>query len=390
MKKNRDIYSVRSRLNIVFIISLAVIVFCSMFFTHRLARKLSLEEKRRMEFLAEATRFIVESNGEDISLATEIVQANTTIPVILLNENDEVLDYRNIKIKGDTSVFFSRNIHSFKAANPPIEIELLGQKQYFYYDNSLLLTQLSYFPYIQMLIIVIFCTIVLYAILSTKKAEQNQVWVGLSRETAHQLGTPISSLLAWMEILKEKTIEPKLMGEMTKDVQRLSAIAERFSKIGSKPDIEPQNLDDVLQNAANYIRSRISNKVKIDCRLPAEKVILPLNVPLFEWVIENLCKNAIDAMDGNGEIAIDVAENPKNIYIDVTDNGKGIAKSKHKTIFNPGFTTKKRGWGLGLSLAKRIVEEYHGGRIFVKSSEPNQGTIFRIVLPRTVAGELKK
>ena len=382
MKKSRDIYSTRSQLNIIFILSLAVIVFCSMFFTNRLARKLSLEEKRRMEFLAETTRFIVESDGEDISLATEIIQANTTIPVILLDENDNVLDHRNIKIKGDTAAFFKKKIHSFKAANPPIEIELFGQKQYFYYSDSLLLTQLSYFPYIQMLIIVVFCAIVLYAILSTKKAEQNQVWVGLSRETAHQLGTPISSLLAWMEILKDKDIEPKLMEEMSKDVNRLSTIAERFSKIGSNPDIEPQNLDDVLQNAANYIRNRISNKVKIDCH--SEKIMLPLNVPLFEWVIENLCKNAIDAMDGSGEISIDVAENPKNIYIDVKDSGKGISKSKYKTIFNPGFTTKKRGWGLGLSLVKRIVEEYHGGKIFVKHSELNQGTTFRIILPKKV------
>ena len=380
MKKSRDIYSTRSRLNIIFILSLAVIVFLSMFFTNRLAKKLSLEEKHRMEFLAEATRFIVESDGEDITLATNIIQANTTIPVILLDENDNVLDHRNITIKGDTTAFFKKKIKSFKAANPPIVIELFGQKQYFYYNDSLLLTQLSYFPYIQLLIIVVFCTIVLYAILSTKKAEQNQVWVGLSRETAHQLGTPISSLLAWMEILKDKDIEPKLMSEMSKDVNRLHTIAERFSKIGSKPDIEPQNLDDVLQNATNYIRNRISNKVKIDYHLPAEKIIIPLNVPLFEWVIENLCKNAIDAMDGSGEISIDVIDHQKHIYIDVKDTGKGIAKSKFKTIFNPGFTTKKRGWGLGLSLVKRIVEEYHGGKIFVKNSGLNQGTTFRIVL----------
>jgi len=383
MKKNRDIYSTRSRQNIIFMLSLAVIVLFSMFFTNRLVQKLALEEKRRMEFLAKATRFIIESEeGEDISLATEIIQANTTIPVIILDENDIVQDYRNIKIKSDTAAFFEKKIKSFKAGNPPIEIDLPGQKWYFYYDDSLLLTQLSYFPYIQMLILVVFCAIVLYAILSTKKAEQNQVWVGLSRETAHQLGTPISSLLAWMEILKDKNIEPKLIGEMNKDVNRLHTITERFSKIGSKPDTEPQGLDDVLLNATNYIRSRISNKVKIDCHLPDKKIILPLNVPLFEWVIENLCKNAIDAMDGSGEIDINVTETQKNIYIDVKDTGKGIVKSKQKTIFNPGFTTKKRGWGLGLSLVKRIVEEYHCGKIFVKNSEINQGTTFRIILPK--------
>ncbi|MDR0874061.1 MAG: HAMP domain-containing histidine kinase [Prevotellaceae bacterium] len=366
-------------------IVLAVIVSSSMYFTNRLANKLSLEEKRRMEFLAEATRYIVEATPEqDISLALRVIENNTTIPVIIIDENDNLIDYRNIEFHGkDKDRFFKEKVQEFKAQNPPIEINIASYgKQYFYYENSLLLTELSYFPYIQLLIIIAFCVIVLYALLSTKKAEQNQVWVGLSRETAHQLGTPISSLLAWVEILKNKQIEPRLLDTMSEDVNRLRTIAERFSKIGSQPDIEPQRLGDVLQNAANYIRNRTSNKVKIDCRLPEEEIILPLNISLFEWVIENLCKNAIDAMDGTGEIDITVTEHTNNVFIDVRDTGKGIVKSKQKTIFNPGFTTKKRGWGLGLSLVKRIVEEYHGGKIFVKHSEINQGTTFRIILPK--------
>jgi K+-sensing histidine kinase KdpD len=385
MKTPRDIYSRRNHLNIIFMIVLAVIVSSSMYFTNRLANKLSLEEKRRMEFLAEATRYIVEATPEqDISLALRVIENNTTIPVIIIDENDNLIDYRNIEFHGkDKDRFFKEKVQEFKAQNPPIEINIASYgKQYFYYENSLLLTELSYFPYIQLLIIIAFCVIVLYALLSTKKAEQNQVWVGLSRETAHQLGTPISSLLAWVEILKNKQIEPRLLDTMSEDVNRLRTIAERFSKIGSQPDIEPQRLGDVLQNAANYIRNRTSNKVKIDCRLPEEEIILPLNISLFEWVIENLCKNAIDAMDGTGEIDITVTEHTNNVFIDVRDTGKGIVKSKQKTIFNPGFTTKKRGWGLGLSLVKRIVEEYHGGKIFVKHSEINQGTTFRIILPK--------
>ncbi|GHT33829.1 two-component sensor histidine kinase [Bacteroidia bacterium] len=385
MKTPRDIYSRRNHLNIIFMIVLAVIVTSSMYFTNRLANKLSLEEKRRMEFLAEATRYIVEATPEqDISLALRVIENNTTIPVIIIDENDNLIDYRNIEFHGkDKDRFFKEKVQEFKEQNPPIEINIASYgKQYFYYENSLLLTELSYFPYIQLLIIIAFCVIVLYALLSTKKAEQNQVWVGLSRETAHQLGTPISSLLAWVEILKSKQIEPRLIDTMSEDVNRLRTIAERFSKIGSQPDIEPQRLGDVLQNAANYIRNRTSNKVKIDCRLPEEEIILPLNISLFEWVIENLCKNAIDAMDGTGEINITVTEHTNNVFIDVRDTGKGIVKSKQKTIFNPGFTTKKRGWGLGLSLVKRIVEEYHGGKIFVKHSEINQGTTFRIILPK--------
>lgn len=382
--KTGDIYSIQSKLKIIFIFIAALIVFFSMYASKQLINKLSLEEHHRMKLLAEATRHLVDADGdEDLSFILRVIEMNTSIPVIILDENDNVINFRNIEVKGDEKNFFKKEILSLKEKNPPIEILFAnGTKQYFYYGDSIFLTQLSYFPYVQLSIIIVFLTIVFYAFLSTKKAEQNQVWVGLSRETAHQLGTPISSLLAWVEILKDKNIEGKLIGEMSNDVNRLRTIAERFSKIGSKPNVEYEDLDQILGNAVNYMRNRISQKVKLDYHiLSPNPISLPLNVPLFEWVIENLCKNAIDAMDGYGEINIEVRIQQENVLIDVKDNGKGIPKSKFKTIFNPGYTTKKRGWGLGLSLVKRIVEEYHEGKIFVKNSEINKGTIFRIILP---------
>ncbi len=379
-----DIYSIEKKMRIVFIVVLAIIVFSSMFFTYQLVQKLSREEKNRMEILANATRYLIEeaTAGQDISFEMKIIEMNTTIPVIIIDEEDNLINHRNISVKGhDEEAFFKKKIQDFKKKNPPIEINFVsGEKQYFYYDDSLLLTQLSYFPIIQLIIIVVFCIVVLYALLSTKKAEQNQVWVGLSRETAHQLGTPISSLLALTEILKGENINPAIKSEMEKDVNRLSIIAERFSKIGSKPDFEEHNLNAVLQNAVDYMRNRVSQKVKINYKIHSA-IFLPLNVPLFEWVIENLCKNAIDAMEGEGSIDINVWQEIEAVIVDIKDTGKGIPKSNFKTVFNPGFTTKKRGWGLGLSLVKRIIEEYHGGKIFVKSSEINKGTTFRIVLP---------
>jgi anti-sigma regulatory factor (Ser/Thr protein kinase) len=380
----RDVYSVQEKLKIVFIVIAVAIVFFSMYTSNRLVKKLSLEEHHRMELLAEATRHFVEANdGEDLTFVLKVIEMNSTIPVIIIDEKDNLINYRNIQVKGDEKAFFKKEIQTLKAKNPPIEIVFSnGTKQYFYYDDSLLLTQLSYFPYVQLSIIIVFLSIVAYAFSTTKKAEQNQVWVGLSRETAHQLGTPISSLLAWVEILRDKNLEPKLIQEMSKDVNRLRTIAERFSKIGSKPALDYENLETVLKNAINYMRNRISQKVKIEYKIASQnEILLPLNISLFEWVVENLCKNSIDAMDGSGEIKIQITEQLNNVIIEFADNGKGIPKSKFKTIFNPGYTTKKRGWGLGLSLVKRIVEEYHEGKIFVKSSEINKGTTFRIVLP---------
>jgi len=381
MKRQYETYQT---LKLVFILIAIAIVMASMYFTNSLVKKLSVEERRKMEIWAEATRQLV-SMGEEtnIEFALKIIEGNITIPVVMVDEKDNLSAYRNIAVKGDDeATFFAKKIAEFKAKHPPIPIVLEDNSvQYIYYDDSLLIKQLAFFPYVQLGIIAVFLAIAFLAFSSTKRAEQNQVWVGLSKETAHQLGTPISSLLAWVEIFKSKHVDETLMNEMQKDVNRLRIIAERFSKIGSKPELIPVDLNQTLQNAVQYIRNRSSKKVKIETHVfSGQQVMVPLNVPLFEWVIENLCKNAIDAMDGEGNINISITELTANWCIDVQDTGKGIPKSKFKTVFSPGYTTKSRGWGLGLSLVKRIVEEYHSGKIVVKHSEIGIGTTFRILL----------
>jgi len=360
------------------------IILISTLFTNRLAGKLALEEQKKIEIWAEATRQLVLPDGaSNIEFTLSIIEDNTTIPVIIVDENDNMLQSRNFKEpKKNIDEFYKKEIQRLKKSHEPIVIKINDNtSQYIYYDDSLLLKQLYYFPYIQFGVIVIFLLIAFFAFSSTKKAEQNRVWVGLSKETAHQLGTPISSLLAWVDILKNRHEEDKLIGEMAKDVNRLRIIAERFSKIGSVPDLQVVSLNDTLTNAVQYITNRTSQKVIIETHFEEDNTLFTkLNIPLFEWVIENLCKNAIDAMDGIGRIDIFVKQKEKELFIDVKDTGKGIERGKFKTVFSPGFTTKKRGWGLGLSLAKRIIEEYHGGKIFVKQSEINQGTTFRIIL----------
>jgi signal transduction histidine kinase len=300
----------------------------------------------------------------------------------MTDANDQMIFSRNVsEPKSNVDEFYKKEIARLKAEKPAIEVKLDDTTQFIYYDDSLFLKQLYYFPYVQFAIIIVFLLVAFFAFSSTKKAEQNQVWVGLSKETAHQLGTPISSLLAWVDLLKMRHEEDNLIGEMQKDVNRLRIIAERFSKIGSKPDLQTVNLNEVLHNAVQYMSNRTSQKVLIQCHFPPEQeLFVDLNIPLFEWVVENLCKNAIDAMDGIGRIDITVFQRNKELFIDVKDTGIGIDKRKFKVIFTPGFTTKKRGWGLGLSLAKRIIEEYHGGKIFVKQSEINVGSVFRICL----------
>ena len=376
------LYELSRHFKTVFIVVGAAIMILSTLFTNRLASALSKEEQKKIEIWAEATRQLMSDEGSNIEFTLSIIEDNTTIPVIIVDENDQLLDSRNLKIpKNADDEFYKKEIARLKSRHKAIEIDLGGTSQYIYYDDSLLLKQLYYFPYIQFGVIIVFLLIAYFAFSGTKKAEQNRVWVGLSKETAHQLGTPISSLLAWVDLLKARHEEDKMIGEMAKDVNRLRIIAERFSKIGSAPDLQLVSLNETLLNAVQYMTNRTSQKVAIKCHFAEENPLFAkLNVPLFEWVIENLCKNAIDAMDGVGKIDIEVIQRDKDIIIDVTDNGKGIEKNKFKTIFSPGFTTKKRGWGLGLSLVKRIIEEYHQGKIFVKSSEINVGTTFRIVL----------
>ena len=378
-------YQSNQTLKIVFIVITIAIVLTSTFFTNRLTRKLSEEETKKIEIWAEATReLILADETTNINFLLNIIQGNTTIPVIMTDEKDNMLQYRNLKVpKTNQQDFFKEKTAKWKEKRSPIVVKLdKNTKQYIYYDESFLLKQLNIFPYVQFSIILIFFMVVFLAFSNNKRAEQNKVWVGLSKETAHQLGTPISSLMAWIELLKMKYSDDSLIDDMEKDVKRLSIIAERFSKIGSKPDLKKTNLMDTLQNAVDYMKNRSSSKVNISLH-QSEKEIdqVPLNVPLFEWVIENLIKNAIDAMNGSGNIDVFVKTIENQVIIDVKDTGKGMERNMFKAVFSPGFTTKERGWGLGLSLAKRIIEEYHQGKIFVKQSEINIGTTFRIILP---------
>jgi len=377
------IYEMYRHFRLVFIVIGAAIVIISTFYSNKLAKSLALEEQKKIEIWAEATRqFILADEHTNVDFVLSIIEGNTTIPVIIVDEKDQLLHSRNvIEPQNNVDEFYVNEIKRLKSKREAIEVKIEGSNQFIYYDDSLLLKKLYYFPYIQLGVIIVFLFIAFFAFSSTKKAEQNRVWVGLSKETAHQLGTPISSLLAWVDILKSRHEEDKLIDEMAKDVNRLRIIAERFSKIGSAPDLHIVSLNETLATAVQYISNRTSQKVAIECHYEDENpVFVKLNIPLFEWVIENLCKNAIDAMDGIGRIDIYVSQNENDIILDVKDTGKGIEKKSYKTIFNPGFTTKKRGWGLGLSLAKRIIEEYHGGKIYVKTSEINFGTVFRIQL----------
>ncbi|HOJ65374.1 MAG TPA: HAMP domain-containing sensor histidine kinase [Paludibacteraceae bacterium] len=376
------IYRLSQRLRLVFIGSAALIVTASLFFTNRLTRQLATEEHKKMEIWAGAMRqVILAGENTDINFLSEIISGNTTIPVIMTDENDNLISSLNVNEPASkTNDYYRREIERLKKKNSHIEVRIDNTLQHIYYDDSLLLKQLRYFPYIQLGVIFIFLLIAYLAFSGTKKAEQNQVWVGLSKETAHQLGTPISSLLAWLDLLRIRN-DDKLLTEMEKDVNRLKIIAERFSKIGSAPDLQLVKLNETITNAVQYISHRSSQKVIITCHFQtSDNDLIRMNVPLFEWVIENLCKNAIDAMNGNGKIDIFVQKKSNEYIVDVKDTGKGIEKNKFKAVFSTGYTTKPRGWGLGLSLAKRIIEEYHKGKIFVKQSEIDKGTTFRILM----------
>ena len=374
---------------VILVIVAVLIAVISLIVSHRLIRDLEKEEQNKMEIWAEAMRTLNEADeNTDLNLVLKVINENHTIPVIVMDSQGAIQSNRNIilpnKSKVDSVAYVQQLGRKLKASGKYIRIFFNEPEEKEYidvcYDDSFMLKRLSTYPYIQLGVVLIFVIVALFALLSSKKAEQNKVWVGLSKETAHQLGTPISSLIAWVEYLRTKEIDPSLLSEMEKDVKRLEMIAERFSKIGSNPDPMPVNISNSIRTALSYMETRISSKVKIYTHLPEKPVLVLMNDSLFAWVIENLTKNAVDAMEGQGEITFQVEERDKTVRIDITDSGKGIPKSKYKTVFNPGYTTKKRGWGLGLSLVKRIIESYHGGKIFVKNSEVGKGTTFRIEL----------
>ena len=367
----------------------------SLVVSHSLVRDLEKGERQNMEVWAEAMRTLNNADEyTDVALVLKVLNGNNTIPVIVLSKSGEVQSFRNLQIQGNNAVdslsAVKRMADEMRKEGRVIRIYLNEAETHsvtddymeICYDDSIMLKRLSSYPYVQLSVVLVFVIVAIFALLSSKKAEQNKVWVGLSKETAHQLGTPISSLMAWVEILKENYPDDELIPEMNKDVKRLEMIAERFSKIGSLPEPRVEYLNTVTEHVVEYISRRTSNKVNIECQLPEQALEVRMCAPLFEWVIENLCKNAIDAMDGQGKITIVAFEEQGKVIVEVTDTGKGIPKSHFQTVFSPGFTTKKRGWGLGLSLAKRIVEEYHKGRIFVKRSEMGVGTTFRIELKK--------
>ena len=380
------------RVKIILVMAAVAIAVVSLVVSHILIRDLASEERAKMEVWAEAMRTLNHADeNTDINLVLRVINSNNTIPVVVLDPNGQVQAYRNIDIDrcdnaADTTAFLARLGNQLLASNRFIRIALDDNRSTGYidvcYDDSLMLRRLASYPYIQLGIVMLFVVIAIFALLTSKRAEQNKVWVGLSKETAHQLGTPISSLMAWVEILRESYPDDQLIPEMENDVKRLQLIADRFSKIGSLPEPVDTDLKEVMQHVVDYMDRRTSKRVQMIRRFPESEVRVRINASLFEWVIENLCKNAVDAMGGEGTITITVAEEQDRTVVEVSDTGKGIRKKDIRNVFRPGFTTKKRGWGLGLSLAKRIVEEYHKGRIWVKHSEVGIGTTFRIELKK--------
>ncbi|MCQ2126470.1 MAG: HAMP domain-containing histidine kinase [Bacteroidaceae bacterium] len=370
----------------ILIVMAVVIALLSLFVSQALVKDLSREERAKMELFAQAYHsFNAADENTDLSLVLSVISGNKTIPVIVVDQDDNVLNFINIEIgKADTAACLARSLERMRAQGNSIKIWFDEDDPDNYnevcFDESLLLNRLTVYPFIQIGVVVLFVLLAIFALLSFKKTEQNRVWVGLSKETAHQLGTPISSLMAWTELLKDK-YDDSLISEMEKDVDRLQMVADRFSKIGSMPEPEPVDMCSLLQTVLEYTSHRTPKTVRYVCSYPPEPVLANVNQSLFGWVIENLCKNAVDAMDGKGTLTIGLSQAKDSVIIDVADTGKGIAKGSWKSVFDPGFTTKKRGWGLGLSLAHRIVCEYHKGRIYVLNSELGRGTTFRIEIP---------
>lgn len=394
---------------VFFIISL-ILAALFLLISNNLVEDLSEQERDRMEIWADATKeiaagsmmdnidstgnMIPSTGGTNIGFLLSIIEGNRNIPVLLVDNKNNILLHRNFQLPEPVDsfapyyisplneIFLKKKLSKLKGTQNVIDIKIdENNVQHLYYEDSTLLKRLAYYPYIQLIVMLVFVIIVYFAVVSMKKAEQNKVWVGLSKETAHQLGTPISSLLAWVQMLEMSGVDKDIVSDMDKDVNRLSVIADRFSKIGSKPEMELAYINEVVANSVSYMKSRISERVEINLHFSKDEYGVNLCLSLFEWVIENIIKNAVDAMQGVGHIDVYTGIEKNRIYIDLKDTGKGISRKNFKNVFHPGYTTKKRGWGLGLTLVKRIIEEYHGGKIFVKDSEIDKGTTFRIELP---------
>ena len=397
-----DIYSKKQKWKFALIGFAVIIGISSLFVTNTLVKELKTEERKKIELWAQATKHLVSLTGEgDYSLAIKVISENNNIPVILVDACDSILENRNFQNFTKTDSFFINlgiitpqiidnkflrsELNEIKeSGDEPIEINIIGDKQWIYYTDSALLYRLRYYPVYQLGFIGLFMFIAYFMFSASRRSEQNKVWAGMAKETAHQIGTPLSSLMAWTELLKEKEGTEQMVAEMEKDIKRLETITERFSKIGSKSELQKRDIVSLVSQSIEYLKARMPVNTEFDIQVPGKEIIIPLNSVLFEWVIENLVTNAVDAMKGKGKISVSITEEENKIVINISDTGGGIDRSIIKNIFKPGVTSKKRGWGLGLSLSKRIIEEYHKGSIFVMKSEKGKGTTFTIRLPKNL------
>ena len=396
-----DIYSKKQKWKFALIGFAVIIGISSLFVTNTLVKELKTEERKKIELWAQATKHLVSLTGEgDYSLAIKVISENNNIPVILVDACDSILENRNFQncTKSDSffinlglitpqiidNKFLRSELNEIKeGGDEPIEINIIGDKQWIYYKDSALLYRLRYYPVYQLGFIGLFMFIAYFMFSASRRSEQNKVWAGMAKETAHQIGTPLSSLMAWTELLKEKEGTEQMVAEMEKDIKRLETITERFSKIGSKSELQKRDIVNLVSQSIEYLKARMPVNTEFDIQVPGKEIIIPLNSVLFEWVIENLVTNAVDAMKGKGKISVSISEEENKIVVNISDTGDGIDRSIIRNIFKPGVTSKKRGWGLGLSLSKRIIEEYHKGSIFVMKSDKRKGTTFTIWLPKT-------
>ena len=386
-----EVYVVKQRWKALLLVVAVLIGFASLYITNSLVKDLSLEERKKIELWAKAIREIsnitdLADSSQNFAIVLEVLENNTTVPVLLTDENDSILSHMNIRpSRLQTQEDAQRMLSQMKSSKEPIVVTLIdGSKNIVYYKDSTTLVKLTYYPYVQLIVIILFIIASYYAFSHSRKAEQNRVWVGLAKETAHQLGTPTSSLLAWLELIRDSGIDPKLVANFEKDISRLEKVVDRFSKIGSSPSLRVTNLLTVIGSTVDYLRNRISSKISLTVQFnSADSIPVPINETLFEWVLENVIRNSVDAIQSTGEVTVSVIDNTQVVFIDITDTGKGIPRSHFKTVFQPGYTTKSRGWGLGLTLSKRIIEVYHNGKLFVNNSEVDKGTTFRIVLNKS-------